>query len=71
MSTSNDPREGLSPSPPNILDLFDEDGDSDVDFAPATDEDPSTQASDSNTEYTGRCCFFMTISPSAVKLTRY
>ncbi|KIV89378.1 hypothetical protein PV10_08951 [Exophiala mesophila] len=52
MSNPNDPREGLSPSPPNILDLFDEDGDSDVDFAPATDEDHSTQASDSNTEYT-------------------
>ncbi len=59
MSTSPDPREGLSPSPANVLDIFtgDEDEDDDVDSFHPTEEQ-STDASglgseDSDVDFTG------------------
>ena len=60
MSTSPDPREGLSPSPANILDIFtgDEDEDDDVDSYHPTEEQ-STDASgfgeeDSDVDFAGK-----------------
>jgi hypothetical protein len=59
MSTSPDPREGLSPQPVNILDIFagEEDEDDDVESYHPTEEQ-STDASgledeDSDTDFTG------------------
>ena len=66
MSHPEDSREGLSPSPPNILDIFtaaDEDSD-DVEFEPST-EDQTTDASgmpdddgdgESDVDFTGTTC---------------
>ena len=60
MSTQSDSREGLSPSPPNVLDIFgDEEDSDDVEFEP-TSEDQSTDASglhagedESDADFTG------------------
>lgn len=53
MSNPVDSREGLSPSPPNILDLFDEDGESDLDFEPSEEQSTEANADDTDGEYTG------------------
>ena len=60
MSASPDPREGLSPSPANILDIFtgDEDEDDDVDsYHPAEDQSTDTSGlgdEDSDADFAGK-----------------
>ena len=56
MSRSEDNREGLSPAAPNILDLFEEDGESDDAYEPATEDsniDTTTNEDDSEGDFAG------------------
>ena len=68
MSRSDDSREGLSPPPPpNILDLFADDDESDDIFEPATEdsEAPSTTGEEeSETEFAGQLKTCL-VSPSS------
>ena len=57
MSRSEDDREGLSPPAPNILDLFEDEDESDDIYEPATEESDlatTTNGEDSEGEFAGQ-----------------